>query len=230
MRELWEDSTDVFLKAWEEKNAIKQKKKYLDIVPSVQESELQEQAGMCQKCSSVNIFYRCKNFGALGLLSQIWKHFKQAVASLQWYWTVLTLRLVSYLCYKVCTSLVLKSIALKFGLQLLCFGDFHVCLHKARVLCRLQTSQGKSISDRSYGNMPISVALWEEQVLLGFISVKRIFSFLGILKEGTSYQAMVIKQKLLFKALRGKKCKWSDLLLRNSCIHCFDHSYLGPDL
>lgn len=45
--------------------------KYLDIVPSMQESELQEQAGMCQKCSSVNIFYRCKNFGALGLFSQI---------------------------------------------------------------------------------------------------------------------------------------------------------------
>lgn len=51
------------------------------MTPSMQEFVQQEQAGMCQKRSSVHIFCRCDNFQGLGLFGQISKHFKQTVAS-----------------------------------------------------------------------------------------------------------------------------------------------------
>lgn len=46
------------------------------ISPSMQEFVQQEQAGMCQEQSSVQIFYRCDNFQGLGLFGQISKHLK----------------------------------------------------------------------------------------------------------------------------------------------------------
>lgn len=72
------------------------------------------------------------------------------------------------------------------------------------------------------------VALWEKQVLLGVSSVNAMFSFLGMLKKGASYQAVLIKKLMLFKALRGEKKSKHPDLLKNSRIQFFDHSFLGP--